>query len=145
VTAISYLGGSEWPAFPAVRVQLRGTFGLRPVTSWGKIDTGASRTVVPVNVLKEIGAYRCPRQSVGCKGYYGTTHLLPVYEVNLSVDDSRWPDGVADSFPGLLVIGVGRDDDGSAGGEDCEVLLGRDILSAWHLHLDGRNSHYTVT
>ncbi|HCA46386.1 MAG TPA: hypothetical protein DEP45_03210 [Armatimonadetes bacterium] len=87
-------------------------------------------------------AYRSPRQSVGCRGYDGTAHLLPVYEVDLSVDDPRWPADVAGSFPGLLVIGVGR---GDADGEDCEILLGRDVLSAWHLHLDGRNSLYTVT
>jgi len=116
------------------------------VTSWGKIDTGASRTIVPIRILEEIGAYRRPRQVVVCQSYDGSRRLLPVYEVDLSVDDPRWPDGVEAEFLATLVVGVsGSGDNEMNGADDCEVLLGRDVLSAWHLHLDGRSSHYTVT
>lgn len=146
MTAIAYLGGSEWPAFPAVKIQLGGAVRLNVVTLWGKIDTGASRTVIPIRILKDVGAYHRPRQAVGCRGYDGTRHLLPVYEVDLSVEDPRWPEDVEAHFPALPVLGVGGSDDGEVkGANDCEVLLGRDILAAWHLHLDGRNSHYSVT
>jgi hypothetical protein len=143
VTTIAYRGGSEWPAFPAVRIQLSGVIRLQAVTTWGKIDTGASRTIVPLHLLEQIGAYRHPRQVAGCRGYDGTIRVLPVYEVDLSIDDPRWPDEVETAFASTVVVGVSCE--GRASRDDTEVLLGRDVLAAWHLHLDGRNGHYTVT
>jgi hypothetical protein len=143
VTGIPYRGDEEWPAVPAVRIQIGGALGLRTVTTWGKIDTGASRTIVPSGILEEVGAFRRPRQVVACRGYDGTTRLLPLYEVDLSVDDPRWPEDVESQFSSCLVVAVTTDVDSEHSA--CEVLLGRDILAAWHLHLDGRNSRYTVS
>ncbi|MFO8081175.1 MAG: hypothetical protein R6V07_12855, partial [Armatimonadota bacterium] len=60
----------------------------------------------------------------------------PLYEVTVRVCDERWPDGIERQFDNALVLGV----EGQA-----EVLLGRDILAAWHLHLDGPNSRYRVS
>lgn len=143
MTTVPYQGGREWPAFPAVRLQISGALGLHTVYAWGKIDTGASRTIVPTRILKQVGAYRHPRQVAGCKGYDGTRRLLPVYAVDLCVDDRRWPEDVPHEFTSTVVVGVSGGDDSAE--DDGEILLGRDILAAWHLHLDGRSSHYTVT
>jgi len=139
--AISYRGDAEWPAFPAVKVQLSGVIRLHAVSAWGKIDTGASRTIVPIRVLEQIGAYRLPRQTATCKGYDGTRRVLPIYQVDLSVDHPQWPDEVTWEFRSALVLGVGK----AVTEAQYEVLLGRDILAAWHLHLDGPNGRYSVT
>jgi hypothetical protein len=141
VTAIPYRGDVEWPAFPAVRIKVRGAAGLHEVNVWAKIDTGASRTIVPFRLLEQVGAYRLPRRTAACKGYDGTRRVLPMYEVDLFVEDPGWPAEVGAEFESAMVLAVG---DGNSDGA-CEVLLGRDILAAWHLHLDGRNSRYTVT
>jgi hypothetical protein len=113
------------------------------VCAWGKIDTGASRTVVPTRTLRQVGAYRHPRQVARCRAYDGTQRLLPVYEVNLTVDDPRWPAEVEMEFLSTTVVGISAGAD--AEDEYCEVLLGRDLIAAWRLHLDGRNNCYSVT
>ncbi len=125
---------SEFPPFPAVQIELEYLMGTaEPVTA--KMDTGATRTVVPTKLLDEIGAIRTGRVAQ-CQSYDGQQCEWPIYEVTLRVADDRWPDDVEREFDRILVLGV----NGQA-----EVLLGRDILAAWSLQLDGPNSRYTVS
>ncbi|MEA3403362.1 MAG: hypothetical protein U9R79_19115 [Armatimonadota bacterium] len=124
---------SEFPPFPGLRVELEHLLGVTdPLLA--KIDTGATRTVVPAALLDQVGAIRTGRV-VSCRSYDGRKREWPLYEVTLHVTDDRWPDGVRRLFKNTLALGV-------AG--PAEVLLGRDILAAWHLHLDGPRSRYRV-
>jgi predicted aspartyl protease len=125
---------SEFPPFPAVAIELECLLGATdPMRA--KIDTGATRTIVPTNVLDAVGAIRTGR-TVSCRSYDGTDRRWPLYEVALCIVDDRWPDSVEKWFDDVVVLGV----EGQA-----EVLLGRDILAAWNLHLDGPNARYSVS
>ena len=135
MSVIHYRAGPDWPPDPAASVIVTDLLGERAERVSAKIDTGSFMTIVPRRLLERIQANRTNRERV-CAGYDGQAMVWPVFIVAVAIADPRWPDDVTLSFEAIDVLGV----DGPA-----EVLLGRDILSAWHLHLDGRNSHYTVT
>lgn len=135
MTAIPYQRAREWPPFPAVSVSVSNLMAERAESVSAKIDTGAFMTVMPRRLLERIQADETPRERE-CTSYGGHSNVWPVFIVGLEVLDPRWPDDVERRFEAIDVLGV----DGPA-----EVLLGRDVLAAWHLHLDGRNGHYTVT
>jgi predicted aspartyl protease len=135
MTTIPYRADREWRPFPAVRVLLSDLLGRRSARLSAKIDTGAFMTIAPLRLLERLDANRLSRREE-CAAYDGRTEVWPVFVISVAVVDPRWPNGVARQFEAIDVLGV----DGQA-----EVLLGRDILAAWHLHLDGRNSRYTVT
>lgn len=124
---------AEFPPFAAVRVQLG--FLLPPGRSVpAKLDTGSTITVAPRSILHEAGALATGRLAK-CLAYDGSAREWPLYEVHLTIADDRWPDDVQREFRDLLVLGV----EGQT-----EVLLGRDVLAAWQLHLDGPQSRYSV-
>lgn len=135
MTTIPYRTGREWRPFPAVRIVLSDLLGRRSARLSAKIDTGAFMTVAPCQLLERIEADRLSRNEE-CAAYDGRTEVWPVFVVSIAVVDPRWPEGVERRFEAIDVLGV----DGPS-----EVLLGRDVLAAWHLHLDGPNSRYTVT
>lgn len=135
MTVIPYRASPDWPPVAAASVVVTDLLGERSERVSAKIDTGSFMTIVPRRLLERIQANRTNRER-GCAGYDGQVMSWPVFIVTLAIADPRWPDDVTLSFEAIDVLGV----DGPA-----EVLLGRDVLSAWHLHLDGRSSHYTVT
>ncbi len=124
---------AEFPPFPTVWIQFSYLFTPRRAVA-AKLDTGATVTLAPTSVLHEAGA-PATGQIASCVAYDGLSAEWPVFEVNLEVVDARWPEDVQREFRQVLVLGV----DGQA-----EVLLGRDVLAAWYLHLDGPNSRYSV-
>ena len=129
---ISY-SQSEFPPFAAVAIEFESLLGATdPVRA--KIDTGATRTVVPTALLDAVGAIRTGR-IVSCQSYDGVERNWPLYEVTLRIVDDRWPNSAGKKFWDAVVLGV----EGQT-----EVLLGRDILAAWHLHMDGPNSRYAA-
>lgn len=130
--SIAYSQG-EFSPFPAAWVEIVHLLGP-PSAVLAKLDSGATRTVVPTALLERVGAIR-QRTTATCRGYDGEPREWPVFEVGLRVTDSRWPDAMQREFRDLLVLGV----EGQS-----EVLLGRDVLAAWHLHLDGPQSRYSV-
>ncbi len=123
----------EFPPFPAVWVELHYLIEAKR-SVLAKLDSGAARTVAPVPLLDEVGAVRQWRTAL-CRACDGERREWPVFEVDLTIVDPRWPDDVQRKFQRLLVLGV----DGPA-----EVLIGRDVLAAWQLHLDGPQSRYSV-
>lgn len=132
VKAIPYRQ-TEFPPFPAVQIQLEHLLGAtEPIGA--KIDTGASRTVVPTGLLECAGAIRTGRTAT-CRAYDGTPCTWPIYQVTLRVVDVRWPEGAGREFERALVLGIEG---------ETEVPLGRDVLAAWRLHLDGPQSRYSV-
>jgi hypothetical protein len=125
---------SEFPPFPAVGVELVSPLDVTSSVR-ARIDTGASRTVVPVSLLEEVGAIRTGR-TVSCRSCDGADRHWPVYELTIPVCDEGWPDGLERKFDDARVPGVKG---------QTEVLLGRDVFAAWSLHLDGPNSRYSVS
>ena len=146
---VPYRQSDEWPPVIAARLRLSDLLCTRSVEIWGKIDTGAFMTAVPRRVLEALGASRSFRR-VRCKGYDGASAEWPVYLVDLQVVDLRWPPEVETRFETIEVMGVGPaapqagDAEVASGATDAHVLLGRDVLAAWRLHLDGPQSRYSV-
>ncbi len=130
---------TRFPPCPVVRVRFSYLFGPgREVLA--TIDTGADRTMVPLELLREIVAWET-RRSVSCIGYDGIERRWPIYQVDLHIVEPRWPDNARRDFPDIEIVGVVTpESDGIS-----DVLLGRDILAAWSLQLDGPNSRYSVS
>lgn len=117
------------PPYPALRIELSCS-GHRCVCE-GKVDTGASRTCVPAEVLNEVGARRA-RPAV-LRGYDGAARDAWTYYVTIQVVEPGWVEGVPARFEDIPVCGI-------PGGEFSvtrEVLIGRDLLRNWFLLLEG--------
>lgn len=128
----------EDPPYAGVKVILQ---HQGEVEAWAKIDTGAAITIVPVPLLDAVMA---PTDGAPhpCMGYDGQITELYSYQLNIVVSDSRWPVSVQREFAGVIVIGVPAQEGGS--GETAEILIGRDLLQAWCLVLDGPRGRYAV-
>ena len=83
-----------------------------------QIDTAADRTVLPDHVVQALGLAQMGRIAVG--GLGGGVQYLPTYAVRVAIH----------LFPTQTVKVV------ASSGEPW-VLLGRDILNAYRLQLDG--------
>jgi predicted aspartyl protease len=150
---IPYRQGASIPAYPCLHIRVWGVDRGLSIVLRAAIDTGATTTVMPSHVLKEAGAFRLTGRNVLCRGYDGAVALLPLYEVSLSIEDHRWPVHAQRAFDDVLVIGANTPEplqpplpgtpDALRPGAP-QALLGLDIIAAWHLHLDGRNSRYAV-
>jgi hypothetical protein len=150
---IPYRQGSSIPAYPCLHIRVWGLDRELSIALRAAIDTGATTTVMPSHVLKEVGAFRLTGRNVLCRGYDGAAALLPLYEVSLLIEDHRWPDHARPQFDDTLVIGANTPEPlqpplpgtpDALRPDQPQALLGLDILAAWHLHLDGPNSRYAV-
>jgi len=150
---VPYRQGVTPVPHPSTYVRVTGVGGLVSARVRAVLDTGATVTVIPTAILRSVGAYQLTGRTARCRGYDGATALLPLFEVDLAVDDPRWPDDLRVRFERLLVLGVtapSQPDGDSAGassrasGSAPEVLIGLDVLAAWRLHLDGPQSRYSV-
>lgn len=128
----------EEPPYPGLKVMLQ---HHGEVEVWAKMDTGASITAVPVPLLDSVMA-PTDGSMYHCMGYDGQIRKLCRYQLDIVVSDSRWPVGVQREFAGVVVMGVPAQEGGS--GETAEILIGRDLLEAWCLVLDGPRSRYAI-
>jgi predicted aspartyl protease len=114
----SYLPQLSPPA-PFVYVTLR-----NPVTGQelrgvpAQLDTAADRTLLPAKLASELALPQIRAMKIGLAG--GSVREMPVYPVTLAIHD----------FAPLTIEVV------SSAGEDW-ILLGRDVLNAHRLLLDG--------
>lgn len=107
------------PPAPFVNVTFRNPINnveLRDVPA--QLDTAADRTLVPETVVQTLSLAQIGSLAIG--GVGGTTQTMPSYEVLLGVHD----------LP-LQVIKV------VASTDEKWVILGRDVLNALRLLLDG--------
>ena len=82
------------------------------------VDSGSDGTLIPINVLEEVGA-RCVR--VGqIRGFLGGGHLVDIYLVNLCIGPH--------TVHAVRVV---------ASPEDAEVILGRNALNHLVITLNG--------
>ncbi len=143
---LQYSQTAEWPPFPSVPVLITDLLGERGVGVQAKIDTGAFMTIVPYRVVEYLRA-DCTTKSIRCWGYDGHCSNLSGFLVNVYIDHPHWPSEAVRAFEGIDVLAVNVDGaaDTDAPTPALEMLLGRDILAAWNLHLDGPKSRYSVT
>jgi len=114
----NYNRGVDPPA-PFVYVSLGRPGGEPATVQWpAQLDTGADRTIIPLETVREIGLEQMGEAELG--GLGALVLRLPAYVVSLSVHDGE---------PVLLQV--------YAADMENHVLLGRDVLNRFRITLDG--------
>lgn len=91
----------------------------------GKIDTGASITAVPKNLVDALDLWRVGDMPV--KSFDGSVRRYGRYMVDIKIGDILRKD--------TIVIATRRDN----------VLVGRDLINSWRMILDGPSLTGTMT
>jgi len=91
--------------------------GNRSDSIAGVVDTGADASIVPIDLLRQIGARYVTEQRV--RSFFGEARTVRTYLVDVVID------GI--TLPALEVVGDAVD----------ETLIGRDVLNRLRLILDG--------
>ncbi|HJZ57528.1 MAG TPA: aspartyl protease family protein [Gemmataceae bacterium] len=117
----SYSVGIRFPSIPAVTVTLRAPDGSRAVPGvQAHIDTAADRTVVPLQLVQQLGLQ--PVRQTVAHGLGTTPHPVGVYILDVEI-------------PGIAVISTRV----VSLPNEHFVLLGREILNLLRITLDGPN------
>ena len=120
---------SESPPYPALRVEF--SCGSRTHVCEGKLDTGASCTCVPEEILNALCAPPGDRTSL-C-GYDGGRTPTWTYYVSIEVTEPNWPRDAPARFDEVQVCAIPVGSHAEPG----QVLIGRDLLRNWFLLLEG--------
>jgi predicted aspartyl protease len=107
------------PPAPFVKVTLRcPTTGSRVIDLPAQLDIAADRTVLPGRVVEALGLVEDGRALF--QGFAGEVIELPVFLVEVQIHD----------FPALMIRAA-------LGEKEPYTLLGRDVLNAYRIVLDG--------
>jgi predicted aspartyl protease len=107
------------PPAPFVKVTVRcPTTGNQAPDLPAQIDTGADRTVVPGSVVQSLGLVEDGRSVF--QGFAGEEIELPIYLVEMQVHDLP---------PVFTRVALGE--------KEAFIILGRDVLNAHRILLDG--------
>lgn len=108
-----------FPPAPLLRVRFGNADNMQFTQQMnGFVDTGADSTIVPVKLLRRIGAAIVGIQSL--RSRWGESRTVRVYVVDVEVEEIN--------FPGIWVVGDDRSE---------EVILGRNLLNRMRIFLDG--------
>lgn len=121
----AFYDNEETPHFPALKIQLQ---FVESVQVNARIDTGASKTVVPKFMADQVGAYTSGRK-LPMTDATGTISYFTLYVMRLTIVEESWLDQLGRDFWNLEVACSPR----SPG-----VLIGRDVLRQWRILMDGR-------
>lgn len=107
------------PPAPFVHVTVRGPLGGRAVSDIpAQLDTAADLTVLPSRIVDELGLLE--HDQIETLGFDGHVACLPTYLIQIQVHQFA---------PKAIEVLASRDEP--------HVLLGRDVLNAYRLVLDG--------
>lgn len=106
------------PPMPVCDVRITAATTGRQATVNAIVDTGADITIVPVRLLRNIGARRVFQTTL--RSQWGEKRLVFLYLVDLAINEVL--------LPGIYVVG---DEVGN------EVVLGRNVLNKLVVTLDG--------
>lgn len=109
---------SEDPQVPLVSLVIESHFGLKENLK-GKIDTGASITIIPERIRKKLELQETGTRNVG--GPFSKPEPRSTYEVKFTINDIE--------FEIMPVISRPRPN----------VLLGRDLINLWDIKLEPKN------
>lgn len=114
------------PAAPIIDVLLGDSDGQPPTHPVeAQLDTGADRTVIPLDVVLRIGLQRVRTGQAVVAG--GGIIVFSIYEIAITI-------------PGVMDFTLEV-----AAGDEPHILLGRDVLNALHTHLDGPGRMLTLS
>ncbi|MGC8850507.1 MAG: retroviral-like aspartic protease family protein [Candidatus Bathyarchaeia archaeon] len=113
------------PPAPALKVKIAKPLSDSYVELQGKLDTGADMTVIPESAIDRVGII--PAGRVYVSSFKGEEAVEYTYFVDLSL--------LGYEFHMVEVIGARRRD----------ALLGRDVLNAVKLTLDGKALNFSIS
>lgn len=99
--------------------------GAQSVSLRGKLDTGADVTVIPEQLVTQLGL--TPKGNLWTRGYDGAYSQRPVYYVGITIEGFR--------VASARCIATARGD----------VLLGRNVLNRFLITLDGKRQTFAIT
>lgn len=126
----------QLPPYPGLRLRL--SYYADSCECQAKVDTGASRTCVPASLLAAVGARRVATGRI--HAYDGTTRAGWICRLDIEVVEPEWPESVPSCFRDAHVCAIEDPEEGMP----AELFIGRDVLAAWLLHLDGPHSRWSV-
>ena len=93
------------PAMPVCSVTIASSAGDHRITCNAIIDTGADATIVPIRLLRHVGARRV--FETGLRSHWGERRTVFLYLVDLEIDDVTLPAlyAVGDELGGDVVLG----------------------------------------
>jgi len=96
-------------------------FGKKVSGVKAKLDTGASQTAVPMNILQLLQIHQRPARSIPVTDYNNYPFYRSTYYVDIIHPEF--------TYRGVEVIGIDR---------GATMLIGRDIINRWRLLLNGQ-------
>jgi hypothetical protein len=109
------------PPAPFINISLRNPVTRAELLSVpAQIDTAADRTVIPESIVRTLALPQVGAAKFG--GFGGVVHTLPIFAALLQLHDG--------AFHAIKA---------AAHAEESWVLLGRDVLNAFRIVLDGPN------
>jgi len=117
----------EFPPCPCINVSIESLFGTSISGVKAILDTGASRTVVPTDILDILNLTSFPARRIRVRDYNNCETWRYIYYVNILHPEF--------TYRGIEVIGI---DSGTT------MLIGRDIINQWRLLLDGPRQIFNI-
>lgn len=110
----------ERPPAPIIALAVTNFENGKRVALRGKLDTGASISVLPVSALEPLELY--PKGETAIIGYDGARTVRETYYADLEIESIR--------LASIRFVTTSRN----------EMLLGRDVLNQFLIILDGKSS-----
>ena len=111
----------EVPPFPYINLEISHIINKNYKLETGKIDTGASRTIIPKYLIESLNL-----KSVGkvpAVGFNGKEQICNIYYVSVKINDLTY------DYVKVIASPVDRKN----------LLIGRDLINLWQMNIDGRN------
>lgn len=117
----------EIPPCPCINVSIESLSGMKVSGIKAILDTGASRTAVPTDVLDILNITKFPSRRIRVKDYSDREVWRYLYYIHILHSEF--------TYRSIEVIGIDR---------GATMLIGRDILNRWRLLLDGRREVFDL-
>ncbi|MDI6736177.1 MAG: hypothetical protein QME42_08320 [bacterium] len=117
----------ETPPCPCINVSIESLFGRKVSGIKAILDTGASKTAVPIDVLDILNLTRFPTRRIRVRDYSEREVWRYIYYVHI----------LHPEFTCLRVEVIGID-------RGATMLIGRDIINKWRLLLDGHKQVFNL-
>lgn len=120
-TQYPYDGDIYYPSAPVAEIKISANAAsgsIKETTLSALIDSGADATMLPEDLLIQLGAQRLDRRR--SRGIYGEARIVNIYLVDIQIGTL--------TIPSIKTVGVSTAD---------EPLIGRDVLNQLIVTLDG--------
>ena len=115
----------ETPPCPCINLSIESLFGAKVSEIKAILDTGATKTAVPTDVLDILKITQFPASKIYVKDYRDHESILYTYYIHILHPEF--------TYRAVEVIGIDR---------GATMLIGRDIINRWRLLLYGPKQNF---